>query len=216
MRINLIPRITADFGEIDSVHKTPHTGIDVAVPQGTPLYAPADGIVSRIADYGDVSLGKAVFVKTHTGYQYIFGHLSDVKVSLGERIHSGDILALSGNTGNSTGPHLHFGLVDKAGAFVDPTQVELDPKKYGLLSQIIGRAVDKAQASAQDHARSMTYDVIMGTLQGIRDTLVDLSYSIALIGGGLAIILHVAGWDKGTRWAGILTVSYVLIKYLLG
>ncbi|MGF9711696.1 M23 family metallopeptidase [Paenibacillus naphthalenovorans] len=216
MRIALVPRITAGYGEIDSVHKTPHTGVDVGLPSGSPILAPEGGIISRIVDYGDTSLGKAVFIKTRAGYQYIFGHLSDNSVvRVGDRIHAGDIIGLSGNTGNSTGPHVHIGLVDKAGAFVDPTSiVPYDPAKVGLLGQIIGRAVDNAQHSAQESARSMTYDIAIGIAEGLRDLVVDASYAIALLGAGLAIILHAAGWEKGTRWAGMLTVGYVLIKYL--
>lgn len=68
----------------------------------------------------------------------------------------------------------------------------------------------------EDYARAKTYAIVIGILGGLRDLLVDLSYSIALIGGGIAIILHVAGWEKGSRWAGILTVCYALIKYVLG
>lgn len=203
LSFKLVPRITAGFGQTDSVHSTPHTGVDVAVPIGTKLYSPSSGIVSRIADYGDTSLGKAVFVKTRSGYQYIYGHLSDVKVRLGDRVHSGELLALSGNTGNSTGPHVHFGLVDKAGAFVDPT---------GFVDKITDKAVD----SIRERASKYAYETVMGVLDALKDLAVDLSYSIALIGGGLAIILHVAGWKDGARWAGILTVSYALIKYLLG
>ncbi|MEF3309324.1 M23 family metallopeptidase [Paenibacillus sp. GYB004] len=204
----MTPRITARFGEVDLVHLTPHTGVDVALPIGSKLYAPTEGIVSRIADYGGDGLGKAVFVKTKTGYQYILGHLSETKVRIGDRVFSGDLIALSGNTGNSTGPHVHIGLVNGAGAFVDP--------QLGILGKVVEKAIGEAQQSVGDHARSFTYKVLLGFLEGVRDLVVDLSYSIALIGGGLAIILHVAGWEKGTRWAGILTVSYVLIKYLLG
>lgn len=76
--------------------------------------------------------------------------------------------------------------------------------------------LDSAINVVEDKAKEMTYEIVMGVLGGLRDLVVDLSYSIALIGGGIAIILHVAGWEKGTRWAGILTVCYVLIKYLLG
>lgn len=208
MRIVLTPRITARYGDIDSVHQTPHTGVDVALPEGSPLYAPADGIVSRIADYGGDSLGKAVFVKTKGGYQYIMGHLSEAKVHVGERVHTGDLIALSGNTGNSTGPHLHIGLVNKVGAFMDP--------QLGILGKVVEKAVGEAKASVEDSARSFTYKVAMGILEGLRDLLVDLSYSVALVGGGLAIILHVSGYEKGKNWAGMLTVGYVLIKYLLG
>jgi hypothetical protein len=215
LRYELAPRISAPFGSIDSVHKTPHTGIDVAMPIGSNVYAPEGGIVSRIADYGNTSLGKAVFVKTRAGYQYIFGHLSEIKVREGDRVFGGDILALSGNTGNSTGPHVHIGMVNTAGAFVNPEEHVNNPN-LGFMSRIIGNAWTNAHESAQEHARSFAYDFAIGTLNGIRDFIVDMSYSIALIGGGLAIILHVAGWEKGTRWAGMLTVGYVLIKYLLG
>lgn len=66
------------------------------------------------------------------------------------------------------------------------------------------------------HARAQVKEVIMGSLAGIGDVVVDLAYSVALVGGGLSIILHVAGWGKGKRWTGILVVGYTLIKYLLG
>ncbi|MFD0697493.1 hypothetical protein ACFQZT_25795 [Paenibacillus sp. GCM10027628] len=74
----------------------------------------------------------------------------------------------------------------------------------------------QATDSVQDHARSVAYDTAMGYIKGVGDLLIDLSYCIALIGAGLCIILHVAGWEKCARWARILTVAYVLIKYLLG
>lgn len=208
MKILLTPRVTAPFGAIDSTHPTPHTGVDVALPEGSPIYAPADGIVSRIADYGDGSLGQAVFVKTQAGYQYIMGHLSKVQVHAGDRVHAGDLLALSGNTGNSTGPHVHLGLVDKAGGFLDP--------QLGPLGKLVEKAVGEAKAGATEHVRSATYDVAMGILEGVRDVLVDLSYSVCLIGGGLCIILHVAGWRDGGRWAGLLATAFALIKYVLG
>lgn len=225
LRYELVPRITAGFGSIDEVHKTPHTGIDIAMPIGSPLYAPEGGIVSRIADYGDVSLGKAVFVKTKEGYQYIFGHLSDSTiVHEGQRVRMGDLIGLSGSSGHSTGPHLHLGMVDNTGHFVKPSHVEgvLDPSSldanpnFGIGSKIIGKAWHHAQDSAQGHARAFAYDFMMGALEGIRDFIVDMSYTIALVGGGLCIIFHAAGWKGGQRWAGILTVGYVLIKYFMG
>lgn len=82
---------------------------------------------------------------------------------------------------------------------------------------ILGNAIKERIANdAEAGARALTEDIALGILEGLRDIIVDLSYSIALIGGGLAIILHVAGFERGKRIAGILTVSYVLIKYLLG
>lgn len=214
MRILLIPRITAGFGDIDPAHPTPHTGIDVAVPIGTKVFAPEGGFISRVVDYGDSSLGKAVFVKTKAGYQYIFGHLSEIKVHEGDRVHAGDLLALSGSTGNSTGPHVHMGVLNKFGAFVDPNQVQHNDSHLGILGKILQKAYENASESVQEHARSLAYNTAIGFLKGVGDLLMDLSYSAALIGGGLAIVLYVAGWKDGTRWAGMLTVGYVLIKYL--
>lgn len=116
----LVGEVTAKFGNIDSVHKTPHTGTDYYLPIGSEIHAPFAGVVSRVADYGlNKSLGKAVFVK-FGNKQYVVGHLSETKVHVGQIIHKGDLLALSGNTGNSTGPHMHFGAFDSLGHFIDP------------------------------------------------------------------------------------------------
>lgn len=201
------PRITSKFGEIDEVHMTPHTGVDIALPIGSSVYAPDGGIVTRV--YENASIGKAVIMKSREGYRYIFGHLSEQKVRVGERVHTGDILGLSGSTGNSTGPHLHLGALNTAGAFADPVQL-------GILGKVVEKALKNAHEQAKDSARDFIYDTVIGIIEGVRDLIVDLSYSIALIGAGLSIIFHVAGWKDGKRWAGILTVAYVLIKYLLG
>lgn len=68
----------------------------------------------------------------------------------------------------------------------------------------------------KEQAQEATKEIALGILSGIKDVVVELAYSIALIGGGLSIVLHMAGWEKGKRWTGILTVSYALIKLLLG
>jgi murein DD-endopeptidase MepM/ murein hydrolase activator NlpD len=115
--------ITSGFGSLDEVHTSPHTGIDFAVPEGTELEAPLDGVVSMVKDYGDASLGKAVFVKMEDGQQYVLGHLSEIKVEIGDRLQAGDLIGLSGNTGLSTGPHLHFGVYDTNGLPTDPGNV---------------------------------------------------------------------------------------------
>lgn len=207
MNFVLAPRITAPFGSLDSAHIAPHTGVDIAVPPGSPIFAPDGGIITRV--YENASIGKAVIMRTRAGYQYIFGHLSDnSKVHVGERITSGEIIGLSGNTGNSTGPHLHLGVVNGAGAFVDPGNL-------GILGKVLEKAAKNAHEQARDSARNFVYDTALGFIEGVRDLLVDLSYSIALVGGGLCIIFYVAGWEKGKNWAGILTAAYILIKYLL-
>lgn len=202
------PRITARFGDLDPVHTTPHTGVDIALPYGANVYAPDEGLITRV--YENAKIGKAVIMRTKQGYQYIFGHLSDnSKVRVGERVHMGEVLGLVGSTGNSTGNHLHLGAINTSGAFIDPGQL-------GILGKVVEKAIHNAQDHAKESARQYVYDTAIGILEGLKDLLLDLSYSIALIGGGLAIILHVAGWKDGGRWAGILTAAYVLIKYIVG
>lgn len=116
--------VTSPYGAMEEGLRTaPHTGIDYAVPEGTELHAPVDGIVTAVRDYGDVNLGKAVFVKMEDGNQYVLGHLSEVKVEVGDMVETGDLIALSGNTGNSTGPHLHFGAYNEVGQPIDPGNI---------------------------------------------------------------------------------------------
>jgi hypothetical protein len=114
-------RLSTEYGVLTPVHDTPHTGIDIAMPEGTTLRSVADGIVEKVVDYGSQNIGKGVFVRHEDGSLGIYGHMSNIQVHVGQHIQTGDVLGLSGNTGHSTGPHLHFGLKDASGQFVDPT-----------------------------------------------------------------------------------------------
>jgi murein DD-endopeptidase MepM/ murein hydrolase activator NlpD len=103
--VAMIVRITSKFGSVDAVHKTPHTGVDLAMQEGTPLRALGEGVVDRIYD-GTANIGKGLSIKFDDGTRLIYGHMSDVKARIGEHVHAGEIIGLSGNTGHSTGPHL--------------------------------------------------------------------------------------------------------------
>lgn len=83
-----------------------HSGVDVAAPSGTPILAPADGIVSYANWRG--GYGLSVSVDHGGGVQTRFGHMSRLAVYPGERVVRGQILGLVGSTGRSTGPHLHY------------------------------------------------------------------------------------------------------------
>jgi murein DD-endopeptidase MepM/ murein hydrolase activator NlpD len=83
-----------------------HAGIDLAAPQGTPVYATADGIVARSEWSG--GYGNLVEVDHGKGIQTRFGHLSRTLVRAGERVKRGQLIALMGSTGRSTGSHLHY------------------------------------------------------------------------------------------------------------
>lgn len=100
--------ITTEYGEVDRVHTTPHKGIDYAVPEGTPIKSIVDGKVEVVKDEGNISFGKSVRIRTPDGKLVIYGHLKDWTVRPGQEVHFGDVIGHSGNTGRSTGPHLHF------------------------------------------------------------------------------------------------------------
>lgn len=84
----------------------PHNGIDFTMPVGTPILAAGDGVVTRVQNHPFA--GKYVEIKHGSRYNTRYLHLSRILVRHGQKVQRGARIALSGNTGNSTGPHLHF------------------------------------------------------------------------------------------------------------
>ncbi|MDD4692010.1 MAG: peptidoglycan DD-metalloendopeptidase family protein [Eubacterium aggregans] len=97
-------------GDVTSTDKSgSHAGykaIDIAAAQGTPIYAPKDGTVTMAQEYG--SYGLTVQVEADDGTVFLMAHNSEFKCSAGDRVSKGQVIALMGSTGNSTGPHCHF------------------------------------------------------------------------------------------------------------
>ena len=85
-----------------------HGAVDFGVSTGTPVYAAADGIVVTSTWGGSDSYGYYIKIKHYNGLYTLYAHGSSLKVSVGQEVKQGDLIMLSGNTGNSTGPHLHF------------------------------------------------------------------------------------------------------------
>jgi murein DD-endopeptidase MepM/ murein hydrolase activator NlpD len=83
-----------------------HTGIDLAAPTGTPVYAAADGIISRAEWYS--SYGLYISVEHGASMQTRYAHLSRLAVAAGDSVKKGDLIGYVGSTGRSTGPHLHY------------------------------------------------------------------------------------------------------------
>ena len=95
-----------------------HDGIDIAVKTGTPVGAVRDGVVTEAGWSG--TFGNYIIFITGDGFEIKYAHLSKVFVNAGEFIKKGQIVAESGNTGLSTGPHLHYGI--RSGEdYVDPS-----------------------------------------------------------------------------------------------
>jgi len=125
--LNILFRFPLSFGTLTSGYGTRdnpftgdsefHSGLDLAAPMGTEVYAARDGSVGSIGY--DPVLGKMVILNHEAGYQTIYGHLEEISVRLNEEVRSGMIIGAVGTTGHSTGPHLHFEIRRK-GATRDP------------------------------------------------------------------------------------------------
>ena len=101
-----------------------HPGLDIAVAEGTEVRAAGGGLVVEVSETPEY--GKMVRLAHPQGYETRYGHLSEIRVRRGERVAIGTVLGLSGNTGNSTAPHLHFE-VRKNNAAVDPMTLIQQP-----------------------------------------------------------------------------------------
>lgn len=115
--------LTSSFGIRKSPfsnERTMHEGIDIAARVGTPVYSTAAGIVSQ-AQYEN-GYGKLVVIDHGYGYKTIYGHNSKLMVKVGQRVKRGDLIAASGNTGSSTGAHVHYE--------VRLNGVPLNPRKF--------------------------------------------------------------------------------------
>ena len=114
--------ITSGCGERENpiLHKQEnHNGLDIAVAEGTDVIAVKSGMVTEVRT--SATYGKVLQYETADGYTVMYAHLSEVLVQEGEEIRQGQIVARSGNTGLSTGPHLHYSLW-KDGILLDPME----------------------------------------------------------------------------------------------
>ena len=130
-------RIASGFGyRIDPVYKTVkmHAGLDFTAPQGTPIYATANGVVSTAGNTGN-GYGNHVLIKHGYGYETLYGHMYRVKARLGQRVKRGQIIGYVGSTGKSTGPHCHYE-VHKNDRPLDPVYFfynDLTPEQFDRL-----------------------------------------------------------------------------------
>ena len=135
--------ITSPFGPRESpggVGSTNHNGIDLGVAEGTPVPTPVDGTVDDVGSQGGPGSGYGNFVviKDGKGMYHLFAHLSEQCVQKGDTVKSGTIVAKSGNTGASTGPHLHYTVTsDQSCAGMNGA---VDPCQYSIEGLASGNA----------------------------------------------------------------------------
>jgi murein DD-endopeptidase MepM/ murein hydrolase activator NlpD len=135
-----LSRIASGFGyRIDPVYKTTkfHAGLDFAAPQGTPIYATANGTVEVAGNTGN-GYGNHVVISHGYGYGTLYGHMFRVKVRSGQKVKRGEIIGWVGSTGKSTGPHCHYE-VHRNGDPVDPVYYfynDITPEQYDRLLKL--------------------------------------------------------------------------------
>ena len=114
-----------------------HHGVDYLVPEGTAVFATADGTVKSLSEK-NTSHGKAVTISHGNGYETSYSHLLDIRVKKGQKVKRGDIIALSGNSGLSFAPNLHYEVIYND-TRVDPVHyffLELTPEEYQRIIRI--------------------------------------------------------------------------------
>jgi murein DD-endopeptidase MepM/ murein hydrolase activator NlpD len=115
---------TADSGRLYASGS--HSGVDMGASVGTPVYAMADGVVGGTGDTDlacrGASFGKWILIKYDNNLASTYGHLSLIKVTSGQRVKRGELVGYSGNTGHSTGPHLHTSLYPADAVDVSPKE----------------------------------------------------------------------------------------------
>lgn len=129
-----LKRVASGFGyRIDPVYKTVrfHAGLDFTAPQGTPIYATANGVAKQAGNAGN-GYGNYVILNHGYGYETLYGHMVKVKIKNGTRVKRGEIIGYVGSTGKSTGPHCHYE-VHKNGRPIDPVYFfynDLTPEQF--------------------------------------------------------------------------------------
>ncbi len=140
-------RLSSGFGyRIDPVYKTVkfHPGLDFSAPQGTPIYATAEGTVQTAGNLGN-GYGNHIVIQHGYSYSTLYGHMSRIKAKRGQRVKRGEVIGYVGSTGKSTGSHLHYE-VFKGRKRLDPIYFfynDLTPEQY---QQILKLAASRNQS----------------------------------------------------------------------
>jgi murein DD-endopeptidase MepM/ murein hydrolase activator NlpD len=139
-----LKRVASGFGyRIDPIYKTPrfHAGLDFTAPQGTPIYATANGVTKVAGNTGN-GYGNHVVISHGYGYETLYGHMFKVKVKVGERVNRGEVIGYVGSTGKSTGPHCHYE-VHKNSQRIDPVYFfynDLTPEQFNHIIKLAAAA----------------------------------------------------------------------------
>ena len=202
--------ITQEFGQNPGGNNPAggHTGMDFAAPIGTPVYAPADGVVEW-SDWVDDTwadnllwLRGGISVVLNCGDDapsFVFGHLNDAPLNTGDRVRQGDVIGYTGNTGYSSGPHLHFEVLLPGYVLNSPTLGRSNPRDVcsGYWSAVTAQGGD---------VKPIPAPVSTGTLRGIDISSYQAGIDLKATGADMVIVKATEGigWEdtpaNGYNW----------------
>lgn len=139
-----LTRVASGFGyRIHPIHKIRkmHTGMDFTAPTGTQIYATGDGVIESVKK-SKRGYGNHVVIKHQFGYKTRYAHMSRFNVKKGQKVKRGDVIGFVGNTGSSTGPHLHYE-VEKDDRKVNPYNYyfnDLTPEEFDRMIELSSSA----------------------------------------------------------------------------
>lgn len=143
-----LKRIGSGFGwRIDPINKIAenHAGIDFVADIGTPIYATGNGVISEV-DYGyGGGYGLHIIITHGFGYQTLYGHMSRVKVQIGQQVKRGEVIGYVGMTGRTTGPHVHYEVI-KNGVRINPINFFFNDLTAEQYEEIMKIAANSNQA----------------------------------------------------------------------
>ncbi len=128
-----LKKMASGYGmRIDPIYRTPrfHSGMDFSAKTGTEIYATGDGVVEKAERYSEY--GNCVVINHGYGYKTLYGHCDRINVRNGQKVTRGEVIAYVGNTGKSTGPHLHYEVIVR-GEYDNPAKyyfMDLTPEEY--------------------------------------------------------------------------------------
>jgi murein DD-endopeptidase MepM/ murein hydrolase activator NlpD len=221
-------RLSSEYGELSEVRNmVPHHGIDLAMPTGTELRSVMDGVVEKVVDYGGNNLGKGVFIRNDDGTLSIYGHMSKIQVKAGEHLTAGESIGFSGNTGHSTAAHLHYGMKDAAGQWLDPSpaaekvsNMQGSGFHFGDIGNVLldkyNKFADKVIGAEMDMVVHPAQHTLQDWLTWLGHTLTDLMPEIGTaitIAAGIAIMFTGNFPKYITRWGFAMmgVISWILL-----
>lgn len=153
-----------------------HFGIDIAANEGTPIYAVDGGIVHR--SFYSHSYGNVIFIEHETGLETVYAHMHERYVKAGDYVEEGEQIGTVGNTGRSTGAHLHFEVhignwnMQKSNS-IDPLLILIDPsevKRQEQLTEILANKINIVETTTDELL--LTYNDTLNEVEEVNDTSV--------------------------------------------